>query len=268
MPKNKIARLQPLPMVVIRWYQSRLASVVAEWQAMTKIRLSNGIITDMTEQFKTDDALDDFNRLTVTLQDDFNSTMPDVERYATDAYGRTDAIHKKRWSEIVAQTYGVSPFLLEDWQNGFLRSFVTDNVSLMKNASEDMVKKITQTVIDGAKSGVRPSEIAKRINKDFKTTKKHARFIARDQVSKLYGQINRMRQTDIGVSRYIWSDSDDDRVRPTHSANDDKIMRWDNNNVYLDNGRWVTRTGFKGIPGEDFQCRCVALGILPDVIGG
>ena len=251
-------------MVVIRWYQSRLVSIVNEWQRVTISALENGVVGSLVDQFRNDDALDDFNQISVDLQQDFNATMPAVSQYADDAYGRTDAIHKARWKKVVNATYGVDLFLIEDWQSGFIRAFVDNNVALVKNLSEDTVNKITQSVIGGARSGIRPSEIAKNIRNDFKTTKKRAKLIARDQVSKLYGEINRNRQEDIGVVRYEWLDSDDERVRKSHDLNDKKVMQWKNSNVYLSGGKWVTREGFKGIPGEDIQCRCVALPVMPN----
>ena len=259
----KVAQMQPIPIVIIRWYQSKLVSVVSEWQRITVSMLDTGIIEDVNRQFRIDDALSEFNSIMVDLQSSFNATMPSVADYAEQAYGRTDLVHKTRWKQIVQETYGISPFLYEQWQSGFIRAFVDDNVALMKNLSEDTAKKISQNVIGGARSGIRASEIAKNIKNDFKVSKTRARLIARDQVSKLYGQLNMHRQSDAGISRYIWSTSDDDRVRKTHGENDDKIMQWKNSNVELSNGRWVTRTGYKGIPGQDIQCRCVALAVMP-----
>ncbi len=260
---SKAKRVAPVSMVLIRWYQSRLISVVNQWKTITTNNINKGLVVDLFNQFKIDDALSDFERLSVTLQDDFNATMPTVARYADDAYGRTDELHKQRWRTIINATYAIDPFLLEDWQNGFIRAFVNNNVLLMKNASEDMIKGITQAVLTGAKSGVRPAEIQKQIQKQFNVTKSRARLIARDQVSKLYGQINRQRQADIGVVRYQWGDSDDSRVRHSHALNDNKIMQWKNNNVELSGGKWVTRAGYKGVPGEDYQCRCVAYPFMP-----
>ncbi len=74
----------------------------------------------------------------------------------------------------------------------------------------------------------------------------HARLIARDQVSKATGSFNNVRQVQAGFSQYTWSSSNDNRVRPTHMANEGMVFEWNN----------APATGH---PGEDIQCRCVAL---------
>lgn len=75
-------------------------------------------------------------------------------------------------------------------------------------------------------------------------------LIARDQTGKLNSQLNQFRQQEAGIEYYIWSDSDDRRVRPSHRAKDNLKFRWD---------RPPADTGH---PGNDVQCRCVARAVL------
>ncbi len=60
------------------------------------------------------------------------------------------------------------------------------------------------------------------------------------------GDLSKFRQTNLGITQYVWEDSDDTRVRATHAAHDGKIFQWDK--PPLDTGH----------PGEDYQCRCWA----------
>lgn len=77
-----------------------------------------------------------------------------------------------------------------------------------------------------------------------------AELIARDQTLKLNGQMTRVRQQNAGVESYTWSTSLDDRVREEHAALEGQIFRWDN-------------PPEPGNPGDDYQCRCVAIAVVP-----
>jgi SPP1 gp7 family putative phage head morphogenesis protein len=76
-----------------------------------------------------------------------------------------------------------------------------------------------------------------------------AKLIARDQISKYNGQLNQTRQTALGLSKYRWQTSGDERVRDTHKALNGKIFSWDN-------------PPSVGHPGDEINCRCVALPIF------
>lgn len=260
----KIAKIRPVNVTTIRWYQSALLKVGREWENSIRATLSTGVVDSVVRELRVDDAISDLQELTVDLQARFDYTQPTVEQYARDAYGRTDEQHVRRWRSEVERAYGVMPYLPEDWQSGFIRAFVADNTALVKNASEDMRKKIENTIIQGARTGKRPEEIEKDLAGVFKANRSRLKLIARDQVSKLYGQINKKRAEDIGSTQYMWETAGDERVRKSHADNDRKRMKWSNSNVEFSGGKWVTRAGYKGIPGEDYQCRCVALVILPD----
>jgi len=54
------------------------------------------------------------------------------------------------------------------------------------------------------------------------------------------------------TSRYIWRTQGDDRVRPSHAANEGRIFAWDD----------PPPTGH---PGEDFGCRCTAEPYYPEI---
>jgi len=80
-----------------------------------------------------------------------------------------------------------------------------------------------------------------------------AEFIARDQTLKLNGEIVKSQQTNAGIKSYIWSTSGDERVREEHAALEGMEFEWGN-------------PPSVGDPGEDFQCRCVAIPVLPDYL--
>lgn len=85
-----------------------------------------------------------------------------------------------------------------------------------------------------------------------------AELIARDQTLKLNGAMNQARQESVGVETYTWSTSGDERVRATHEELDGEICAWSDPPLENDDGE-------KLHPGEDFQCRCIAIPVIPEI---
>ena len=76
------------------------------------------------------------------------------------------------------------------------------------------------------------------------SAEKHVRLIARDQVSKLNGQLNQARQVAAGITRFVWLTRRDPRVRDAHAELQGRVFSWQ------DGAPGV------GIPGQPIQCRC------------
>lgn len=81
---------------------------------------------------------------------------------------------------------------------------------------------------------------------EYKSSGYNCRRLARDQTSKSTSQLTEIRQRQLGVTHYQWSTSKDERVRPTHRANEGRIFEWANPPPET------------GPPGADVMCRCVA----------
>ena len=74
-------------------------------------------------------------------------------------------------------------------------------------------------------------------------------IIARDQVTTLRSNLDRVRQIEAGLDKYKWKDADDSRVRSTHRSRDNITYSWKHNH---DDGH----------PGEPVLCRCIALAVV------
>jgi SPP1 gp7 family putative phage head morphogenesis protein len=98
---------------------------------------------------------------------------------------------------------------------------------------------------------------------------KHCKLLARDQMGKLNGQITQAQMQELGLDMYVWSTAYDDRVRDSHALMEGLLCRWDDASVCsYDNGKtWVERpSGAVDLhPGQDIQCRCVALSFYPEL---
>jgi SPP1 gp7 family putative phage head morphogenesis protein len=142
----------------------------------------------------------------------------------------------------------IEPFIRNDNQlTPLIDQAVKDNVALIKSIPEQYFQKLEEHVVGAIVSGARHEKLKEVVGYVGKVTENRAKLIARDQVSKLNGSINRIRQSSIGIDEYVWSTSKDERVRETHADNEGKRFRWDNP---------PEETGH---PGEDINCRCVAI---------
>ena len=157
--------------------------------------------------------------------------------------------------KVFKKLLDVDIFRDELWLETALQNFATDNAALITTLSQKHIAEVRSLVINGMRQGVTAKELAQQIQSRV-TGKTRANFnlIARDQVSKLNGQLTMLRQRDLGVTRYVWRTSLDERVRASHRAHRDKVYFWDN------------PPEDTGHPGNDYQCRCYAEPVLEDLI--
>ncbi len=129
-----------------------------------------------------------------------------------------------------------------------LDQFRVANVKLIRSIADDQLARVQKVLIENY--GTRVEGLSAKLQDQFDVTKSRANLIARDQTSKLNGQLTRVRQQNAGVESYVWVGSRDERERETHLENEGKTFRWDT----------PPETGH---PGEDFQCRCAAFPVIP-----
>lgn len=140
--------------------------------------------------------------------------------------------------QIIAQQWGTNLQLyIKDWM-------------------QQNILKLRQQVQANAFAGNRAAKLVKVIQANYGVSQNKAKFLARQETSLLMSKMREQRYTDIGSQTYRWSGSMDARERPDHKALEGKIFRWDSPPVVDKN------TGMRAHPGEDFNCRCVAIPII------
>jgi SPP1 gp7 family putative phage head morphogenesis protein len=132
-----------------------------------------------------------------------------------------------------------------------LDAWVRENVELIKTIDTRYFADVQSVVRSAADTGQTTRSLTRELAQRFAVSQSRAELIARDQLSKLNGQIAAKRQTDYGVSRYRWSTSGDERVRASHEALDGRVFAWN-------------QPPAEGHPGEAVLCRCVAEPIFED----
>ena len=157
--------------------------------------------------------------------------------------------------EDTARVLRLSPDNLPQQQRDVLESFRRENVELIGSIAETQLDQVQDVVRTATRTGRRVEQLAKDVEGRFGVSESRARLIARDQVAKANAQMTQVRQTAAGITRYIWNTSGDERVRETHAELNGQTFEWTDPPV-------TNANGDRNHPGEDYQCRCVALPVL------
>jgi SPP1 gp7 family putative phage head morphogenesis protein len=137
-----------------------------------------------------------------------------------------------------------------------IAKFRRENVELITSLADREIDTL-QRILAGS-DGRRVENIAKDIEERFRVTASKAELLARDQTLKLNAAITQARHARAGITEYIWTTVGDERVRETHAALDGQTFSYDDPPVTND-------AGDRNHPGEDYQCRCSAYPVLPEL---
>lgn len=129
-------------------------------------------------------------------------------------------------------------------------AFTRENVALIKTIPRKHFAAIRRIVLQHGMAGARQTTIARELREQFGVTKRRAAIIARDQVGKLFGVLQQVRQQEAGVRSYVWRTVRDNRVRAKHEAREGKRYPW-------------SKPPGGGHPGHEINCRCYPEPVLP-----
>lgn len=252
------ARTWKYPLALERQYTSSISSFLQKrWKAYAAVAVPMMV--------PREDALED-------LEPEPGTNGPAIGGIVNIA--RTvDKFNKKELQAFKEIAIGEAFAEDEPWVKNVIDSWSREQVTLITKASQDMLDTVARRIREGVKAGKSARQVTAMINADLQgISYRRARIIARDQTAKLNSALTQGRMADAGIETYIWSTSEDERVRgnptglypkalPSHYAMNGKICRWDDPTVWLENGEWVKRAGDAPYlhPGMDIMCRCVAI---------
>jgi len=273
----KVKSVKPLEMEYTKLVGSLVDQIRKLFEQMVVPYLNQISSSAQAEGLMVKDSWDDqleqlmtsFN-LSLSQGQDLNHTKATIQHIGAQVNNQNSAEIQR----VVKQMFNIDMRSYEPWLKSTMSSFLKEGVSMVKDLSVKTEKDLFTLIQRDNKQGKRVETIKKEILSGtnlksgyFDTVKIRAELIARDQVGKLNGQLNRMRQKDMGGSLYIWRTTEDERVRQSHAVLDGKYCSWEDSTVYADtleeamNGKWKSRNsigGYIGEPGEDYQCRCYA----------
>lgn len=256
--------LAVLPQLVRELLLPRLPAIV--FAVPEAINANDGVETGPPTRFLLHIDQDFGALITVAisgLRFAFERLLPQsrLEAIADDAARDTAKTHKAELARQVKAVLGVDPITTEPWLNPLLDDAVAANVALIRTIPTRYFDDLEQLVRRSVRAGRRHEELAEEIRtrfmssagEDLTKATKRAELIARDQTAKLTSDLARVRQERLGVSRYRWRTSLDERVREEHAAREGVIFSWDDPPP-------------DGHPGEPIMCRCSAEPVLDDLV--
>lgn len=135
-----------------------------------------------------------------------------------------------------------------------VNELTVSNIQLIKSIRTQYLDKVQNAVMQAMVQGTLNKDLGEQLKKLGKDVESRAMLIARDQSSKLNAALTRARHEEVGIKKYMWSTSGDERVRESHAEKDGQIFEY--TNPPADTGH----------PGHDVNCRCVQIPVLDDIV--
>ena len=207
-------------------------------------------LATMTMYKKVLQLLESFNPSTLvsTLNEELDIPLDEILEDLDDQKRRTveDAIKiKVRFSPAEKQR---------------LKQVYTDDMNkAVKSFADNQIVKLRQLVEKSLFEGLGDKALLDAITKQFNVTKNKAAFLARQETGLLISTYRQITYGRVGITKYKWSTSHDERVRAMHKDLDGKIFEFNSPPV-------TNEKGDHNNPGEDWQCRCTPIPVFEDVV--
>lgn len=253
--KPRIVRFKPIKQSrqTEIWYGRQLVSRVKWLREQIERALQN-----KQSPFFMDSDFDVFNTeqlLSVIKKLSEKDRSNEIESLANEFVSRGNVQNQREVGENLKRQTGIDLQAFLNQNTAVLNKMsvmTTANVQLIKSIEQQYLDKVQTIITQGAISGKLNRDLAKEIRDLGGVTENRAKFIARDQSSKINAALTQARHEELGIKKYRWSTSGDERVRDSHAENDGKIFSYDD----------PPETGH---PGHDINCRCVQIPVLDNV---
>jgi len=254
-----------VPKIPIATYQKNLVSVVKKWKQIYEVYIANDI-SRWFEWYQNDSPAEELTTQSKQMENLFLETInSNVPQYAQNGFDETNRIFRNQWETVVKTGLGIALLLPQKGLEEKRNLFSLSSVALMTKLAFEIVGDISRVVLNGFRLN-KKQQLGEELKKIWTKARNRAKLIARDQLEKQYGELNRDTQLQYGVKEYTWVTAGDERVRDSHSRLDNRICSWSDDSVVKSGNNWVQRSSlgaFVGIPGQDYNCRCVAYPIFP-----
>lgn len=285
--KIRKAKKQKHPSAYERQYYSIIKNIVQRFVSLTQERVLGNLdrwiylhkmindggvkLDDWDDEFE--DYMEAEEELSTEIFTDKKSTLVNA---LTGILLGTELFNSKQFTETIEEMVDIKPYTPELWMKGLQKSWIQDNVSLIKGLTDEYRKKTASVINSGINKGITYDALAEKIrNIGDMYTGYRAEFVARDQLSKFNGDLTRKRQSDIGADWYIWRTMKDERVREepddNHRVMEGMLCQWEDPTVYSDDDgkTWKKKSGIGAPdlhPTEDYNCRCYAEVYLNNIV--
>ncbi|EHZ6708621.1 hypothetical protein K6N49_003210 [Salmonella enterica] len=245
------------------WYRDRLTEFIDGMVQAFVDELGKPTLTDDTDTT----PLSITTRLAAVMQRLASISVSEVAaRLSAGFVTRANLQNKEQTQRTFFQAFGIdlTGMLGEAAIKPEMEKAVSENVDLITSIHTNFIHDIGAAVFENMKDGGRHENLIDLIKERGEVTRNRARFIARDQTSKLNADLTEARNMALGLDLYEWGGTGDERERENHFVLNGMLCKYSDPTVYSDDGgkTWKKRStigAFIGKPGEDYQCRCLAL---------
>lgn len=141
----------------------------------------------------------------------------------------------------------------------YFEQVVDTNIALIRSIPAEKIPAFRNALVNAVQEDLPVAQLAKIVRKHYAATDNKARLIARDQVGKLNGALDQYHQQVLGGKKYRWRTMRDGAVRHDHERLDGTVQLWSKPPIVN------RKTGKRGHPKQDIQCRCYAEAILEEL---
>lgn len=154
-------------------------------------------------------------------------TIPKIKKIADEHARKINKTNSNDFDKGFEKILAVPPIKIEPWLNEEINAFTKTNVSYITKIPQDYFDRIENDMTRMVQAGKMTDDIAEQLQADYGFSESKAALIARDQTNKFNGSLTELRATQVGLTKYEWSTSGDERVRTEHVERDGKIFRFD-----------------------------------------
>lgn len=196
------------------------------------------------------------NRVVASMARELAQRMntDEMEQLAGKYARATSDRQRDQFGRQLKAAVGVEVPLQDRTLKPLIHHFTATNVALIQSIPQRMFSQVESTVLKGIGEGSRWEDIADDLQERFDVSDSTARLIARDQVGKFYAGLNEARQTELGITHFIWQTDEDERTCDICEPLNGNRYAWDD-------------PPEAGLPGDAHpQCRCSADPDVEDLV--
>jgi len=182
----------------------------------------------------------------------FDELAPQMAEY----FARAASSRVDRELEAMLRKAGISVrFKMSAGQRNAYQAVIGENVALIKSIPEKYLADIERSVMSSVGTGRDLGALVKDLEQGYGVTRRRAALIARTQNNMATATLTRTRQIEAGITKARWLHSAGGKTpRPEHVAFSGKTYDV-TKGAYLE-GKWT-------FPGQEINCRCVSVALIP-----
>jgi len=179
-----------------------------------------------------------------------------AKKYTSNVDNRNKAEFYRRASEKI----GISREELEATEGltSQINAYKLETMQWVKKMRDDTLQQWTSNTLRQMAEGKGLPEILSEFDGMVEQRKGHAKMIARTQISTFNSLTSKARAQNLGITKAIWVTARDERTRASHASRDGKEFE-------LSEGLYDSMDGKTLLPGTDYNCRCTAIMVIPEM---